>query len=244
MILTAHQPGYLPWLGLFHKIALADAFVSFDDVQYQDRDWDNRNRIKTAAGPIWLTVPVFSRHHYTLKLRDVVIRNDIPWRRKHFKAIQLAYGRAPYAKRYLPFFEDLYRREWEKLADLNEHILKFLLEEFGIRVAFARLSDMGLTSRKSELVLEMCKRLNATIYVFGAQGRNYADAAAFHEAGVKVVFQEYVHPHYRQLHGAFASHLSAIDLLFNHGATGLDIIMSGNTSREELRETRLAGAWA
>ena len=144
----------------------------------------------------------------------------------------------------MPFFEDLYRREWEKLADLNEHILKFFLEEFGIRVAFSRLSDMGLTSRKSELVLEMCKRLNATIYVFGAQGRDYADAAAFHESGVKMVFQEYVHPHYRQLHGAFASHLSAIDLLFNHGATGLDIIMSGNTSREELRETRLAGAWA
>jgi hypothetical protein len=244
MILTAHQPGYLPWLGLFHKIALADAFVSFDDVQYQDRDWDNRNRIKTAAGPIWLTVPVLNKNHYSLKLKDVLIRNDLPWARKHWRAISYAYAKAPHAGRYLPYFEHLYQREWVKLSELNEEILKFLLAELGVRVAFHRLSEMGLHGKKSELVLEMCKRLNATIYVFGVQGRNYADAAAFHEAGVKVVFQDYVHPTYAQVHGPFVSHLSAIDLLFNHGATGLDIIMSGNTSREELRETRLAGAWA
>ena len=52
MILTAHQPVYLPWLGLFHKIALADEFVFFDQVQYLPKDWMNRNKIKTQIGSI------------------------------------------------------------------------------------------------------------------------------------------------------------------------------------------------
>jgi hypothetical protein len=244
LILTAHQPVYLPWLGLLHKIALADAFVSFDDVQYQDRDWNNRNRIKTAAGPLWLTVPVFNKNHYDLKLTEVVIRNDVPWRRKHFKAIQLAYGSAPYAKRYLPYFEELYRREWERLTDLNEDILKFLLAELGIRVHFSRLSEMGLASKKSELVLEMCTRMKAVLYIFGAQGRDYADVAAFQEADVKVVFQDYVHPTYAQVHGFFVSHLSGVDLLFNHGSDALEILMSGNVSKALLEQEYLAATCA
>ena len=61
MILTAHQPVYLPWPGLFHKIAISDSFISFDQVQYLPKDWNNRNRIKTPDGPIWLTVPVLKK---------------------------------------------------------------------------------------------------------------------------------------------------------------------------------------
>ena len=53
MILTAHQPVYLPWLGLFHKIALSDTFVYFDQVQYLPKDWMNRNRIKSKNDSIW-----------------------------------------------------------------------------------------------------------------------------------------------------------------------------------------------
>ena len=240
LILTAHQPVYLPWLGLLHKIALADAFVWFDDVQYQDKDWNNRNRVKTAAGPVWLTVPVFNKNHYALKLKDVLIRNDMPWRRKHWKTIALSYAKAPYASRYLPFFEDLYRQEWKKLSEFNEHMLKFLLAQLGIQVAFSRLSEMELQSKKSSLVLEMCQRLQPDVYLFGAQGRTYADEAAFHDAGIRLEFQDYLHPTYRQQHGPFVSHLSVIDLLFNHGPDSLEIIMSGNLSKKQLIERHVA----
>ncbi|MDP3703816.1 MAG: WbqC family protein [Candidatus Omnitrophota bacterium] len=241
-IITAHQPVYLPWLGLLHKIALADAFVFFDDVQYQDKDWNNRNRVKTSAGPVYLTVPVFNTNHYTIKLKDVLIRNDLPWKRKHWKTLQLAYAKAPYAGRYLPFFEDLYRQEWQKLSDLNEAILKFLLDALGIRASFSKLSDMNLTSKKSQLVLEMCQRMQASLYLFGAQGRDYADEVAFREASIRLEFQDYTHPTYTQLHGPFVSHLSAVDLLFNHGPASLEILMSGNLSRQQLLEKHFAFA--
>ncbi len=236
LVLTAHQPVYLPWLGLLHKIACSDAFVYFDDVQYQDKDWNNRNKIKAVNGPVWLTVPVFNKDHYALKLKDVLIRNDMPWKRKHFKTIAIAYAKAPFAARYLPFFEDLYAREWEKLSDLNEYVLKWLFNELGIRVRFSKLSDMALDNKKSELVLDMCRQVKADLYIFGALGKDYADIPAFERAGVRVEFQDYIHPTYSQQHGPFVANLSVIDLLLNHGPASLEILMSGNTTKERLIE--------
>ena len=110
-ILTAHQPVYLPWLGLFHKISLADQFVYFDDVQYQTRDWNSRNKIRTQHGDIWLTVPVLNKDHYQLKLKDVLINNVLPWRRKHFRSISLAYRKAKYYDQYIGDFQDVYQKE-------------------------------------------------------------------------------------------------------------------------------------
>ena len=62
MIVSIHQPQYLPWLGYFDKIDRADVFVLLDTVQYKKNEWQNRNRIKTARGAQWLTVPVTYRY--------------------------------------------------------------------------------------------------------------------------------------------------------------------------------------
>ena len=64
MILTAHQPSYLPWLGLISKIMKADLFCYFDCVQYQKKEYDNRNLIKTNSGILKLSVPVESKNHF------------------------------------------------------------------------------------------------------------------------------------------------------------------------------------
>lgn len=237
IILTAHQPVYLPWLGLFHKVSLADRFVYFDDVQYQIKDWNNRNKIKTNHGDIWLTVPVLRKNHYKLKSKDVLINNELLWRRKHFKSIYLAYKKARYFNRYIGIFEDIYSRQWEKLSELNECMLKIFLKELGIDIPFYRLSDYGLKSRKSDLVLDMCKRMEADLYIFGALGRDYADVESFRQANFQVYFQDYKHPVYAQLHESkFTPCLSIIDLLFNHGEESLKIIRSGNITRDELIE--------
>ncbi|MBU0630364.1 MAG: WbqC family protein [Candidatus Margulisbacteria bacterium] len=235
IILTAHQPVYLPWLGLFHKISLADIFVYFDDVQYQTKDWNNRNKIKTNQGDIWLTVPVLNKDHYQLKLKDVMINNELPWARKHFKSIYLTHKKAKYFDKYIGFFEDTYNKKWDKLSDLNEHLLKNIMKFLGIEVKFFKLSEYGFTSSKSELVLEMCQKMGADLYIFGIQGKNYADLEAFKKAGINVYFQDYQHPVYDQLHGKeFSPFLSIIDLLFNHGEDSLRIVQSGNITKGEL----------
>ena len=234
MILTAHQPVYLPWLGLFHKIALADLFVSFNQVQYQPKDWNNRNRIKTPTGPIWVTVPVRRKGFLEKTISEIEIDNRVAWGRKHFNALRLNYAKAPYFGRYADFFEDTYTREWGTLVELDEYMLKWFLDTLGIATPFRSATEWEFKGVKSALVLDMCIQTGATTYIFGSQGRGYADAAAFERAGIKIVFQDYVHPSYPQQHGDFEPQLSVVDLLFNCGERSLDILMEGNLSRTAL----------
>ena len=236
MILTAHQPVYLPWLGIFHKIALADVFVSFNQVQYQPKDWNNRNRIKTPKEVIWLSVPVLRKGYLDRTISDIEINNSITWGRKHFNSLVHNYGKAPHFRRYADFFEQTYARQWRTLVELNEYMLIWFLETLGIKTPVRSAADWQFTGEKSGLVLDMCGQLKADTYIFGALGRDYADVAAFNAAGVEVLFQDYVHPRYPQQHGGdFAPNLSIVDLLFNCGGDSLEILMSGNLRRQQLK---------
>lgn len=216
MILTAHQPVYLPWLGLFAKIAQADEFVVFDCCPKEDSGFENRNRILSPVGEQWLTVPI--RHHRLEPLSEIRIVKDQPWQRKHWRAIELAYQRAPFWKQYRESLEWMYREQhWELLSGLNVAQLKVLLDILGLERNLILASSLGLQGKKSDLVLDMCKRMGATEYIFGEKGREYADIAAFEREGIRVRFQEYKHPTYPQLNRGFVSHLSVIDLIFNVG---------------------------
>ncbi|MDP2759241.1 MAG: WbqC family protein [Sideroxyarcus sp.] len=231
MILTAHQPVYLPWLGLFHKIALAERFCIFDIAQYQTKDFNNRNKIKTHSGAIWLSVPVESKDHFSKRLSDIRIAKD-GWGRKHFRSIDLAYRKAPYYAEYIGELEDiLVRTTYTYLADLNLATLEFGLRSFGIDIPIDTASQHDFKGAKSELVLDMCKKLGAEQYIFGALGRDYADVAAFNEAGIIPYFQDYRHPVYPQLHGEFLPYMSFIDLLFNCGKASREILFSGNITK-------------
>tara|TARA_B100001245_G_scaffold181126_1_gene139219 strand:- start:1033 stop:1743 length:711 start_codon:yes stop_codon:yes gene_type:complete len=234
MILTAHQPVYLPWLGLFHKIALAETFVYFDQVQYLPKDWMNRNKIRTKSGSIWLTVPVLRKGYRDLKTSEIEINNSIDWQKKHFRSISLNYKKSPYFENYIPFFEDVYSRKWKFLGELNEYMLKWFLDELGIKVNFLNANDFKFQGEKSSLILNMCKELNASTYIFGVLGKDYADVQEFEKNKIGLIFQNYNHPKYSQLYREFISHMSVIDLLFNHGPKSLEIILSNNISQKSI----------
>jgi hypothetical protein len=237
VVLTSHQPVYLPWLGLFHKIALADTYCFFDVAQFLLKDWNNRNRIKTDQGAIWLTVPVLKKGYVEKAIREIEIDNSHDWRKKHWHSILFNYKAAPHFRAHADFFEDLYRRDWTRLVELNEHILRHLLEVLGIRVDFIRASERRFEGRKSDQVLDMCRTLGADAFIFGCQGRNYVIESDFARHRIAIYFQDYIHPAYPQLKGEFIPHLSVIDLLFNVGANeSRRIIMEGNVSRSDLPE--------
>lgn len=227
MILTAHQVGYMPWLGLFSKIAQADKFVCFDDVQYEKRGWNNRNDIKTQTGPLLLTVPVESKNHFRKKLREIDI---VPgnWHRKHMRSIELAYRRAPYFDQHfqgIGAILDLYA-DGGRLIDLNMDLLRYFMRTLGLQVSIVTASDYTFRGTKSELVLDMCKQLGATKYIFGGEGEGYADKDGFRNEGIEPIFQRYEHPEYPQQHGKFLSHMAVVDLLMNCGPESLDILIN------------------
>lgn len=230
MILTAHQPVYLPWLGLFHKIALSERFCVFDGVQYQSKDFNNRNRIKTHTGPIWLSVPVDAKDRFNRQICDIKIIPD-GWNKKHIKSIRHSYQKAPFFKDYIDVLEDyLLGREHVFLTELNTGMLKMFLKLLGIDVPVVRATDYSFVGHKSDLVLDMCQKLGATDYIFGEQGRDYADVESFTRSGIRTYFQAYNHPTYPQINGPFIPYMSVLDLLFNVGPSSREVLLSGNVA--------------
>jgi len=222
MIVTISQPRFLPWMGYMKRIAASELFIYLDNVQYSPRDWENRNKIKTNVGWVWLTVPVKAR--YGALIPEVTIDNSQSWQEKQWKTIQTCYSRAPFFKAYAQRFEIIYQQPWETLTNLNLAITEMLCECLGIKGNFVMASDMNVEGRGSELLLSICEAVKATSYISGPLGREYLDTKAFDEAGIEIIYDDYQHPVYKQMYGDFQPYMAVIDLLFNYGPKSKNIL--------------------
>jgi len=222
VIVAIHQPQYLPWLGYFDKIEKTDIFVILDNVQYKKNEWQNRNRIKTANGWQWLTVPV--QYKFPERIDQVKINNRIDWKRKHLNAIVINYGRSLYFNKYRSFFEGVYSQEWEYLVDINVCLINFLIKALGINTETLMASKLRLREDPTDRLIDICKEVGANTYLAGKDGRNYMDIEKFEKENIKVIFQDFQHPIYNQLFGEFESYMSVIDILFNYGEDSLRIL--------------------
>ncbi len=217
MILSVHQPQYLPWLGFFHKIAKSDIFVFLDDVQYKKREFQNRNKIRTKDGWLWLTVPVITKGKYIQKILEVEIDNTSNWTYEHFRSIELNYSGAKFYKEHRSFFESLYNKKWEKLIDINLEIIKYLMNFWNINTPIYFSSSLNLESTKTQRIIDICKHFKADTYLSGAGGKGYLEEELFQKNNIKLLYQNFEHPVYQQCYSGFEPYMSAIDLLFNCG---------------------------
>jgi hypothetical protein len=212
------QSNYIPWKGYFDLIAQVDEFVLYDDVQYTRRDWRNRNRIKTAHGPLWLTIPVRVRGRYHQRIRDVEVE-DPGWAEKHWRSIVHHYASASAAADHRDALQQLYETAPNGcLSEINEHFLTGICALLGIRTRFRRSSDFELADGRNERLAGICRQLGARTYVSGPAARDYLDEAVFRDHGIAVRWVDYSgYPEYRQLHPPFDHHVSIVDLLMNEG---------------------------
>jgi hypothetical protein len=227
MIVAIHQPQYLPWLGYFDKMLKADVFCYLDNVQYKKNEWQNRNRIKTAMGWQWLTVPVTYR--FPQGIGEVAVDNAQNWAHKHLQALQTNYRRAPHFERYMPVFEQAYTRRWEGIAALNLHLIDCLREALGIgQKPAVCASALSASEDPTERLIDICRALEADAYLAGPGGAGYMDLDRFAERGVRVLTQSFEHPVYPQLFHGFQSHLSVVDLIFNCGPDSAEVMRNAN----------------
>ncbi len=225
MIISVHQPQYLPWLGYFDKISRSDCFVFLDNVQYKEREFQNRNKIRTDKGWIWLSVPVISQGQGRQNISEVRIDNEIPWPRKHLGSIRTAYASAEYFKEYFPGLEEVLNRKWEYLKDLNIELIRFILKVLSISTPISFESDLKITTVRTERIIDICKKLKADTYFSGSGGKEYLDESLFVQGNLKLFYQDFKHPKYRQCYEPFEPYMSIIDLIFNYGKKAKEILL-------------------
>jgi hypothetical protein len=214
------QSNYIPWKGYFDMINMVDEFVLFDDTQYTRRDWRNRNKIKTAQGASWLTIPVEVKGKYFQAIKDTrVSEND--WAEKHWRTIAHSYARAPHFKEYKDRVEAIYRSVADEphLSLINHRFLKSLCELLGIGTRLSWSMEFQAAEGQTERLLSICKQAGATTYLSGPAAKSYLDESKFLAEGVAVEWMSYDgYPSYPQLHGEFDHGVTILDLIFNTGA--------------------------
>jgi hypothetical protein len=212
------QSCYIPWKGFFDLIGRCDEYVVLDSAQYVKRHWHNRNRIKTANGIEWLTIPVITKGRFEQPIDQVEIEK--PWADKHWRALELAYNRAPFFEQLAPTVKSWYERAEKemRLTDVNAIFLHSIVGLLGLRTRIIRDTAYPAEGSKTARLLNIARTAGATHYLSGPSARNYFDEAIFKAAGIRTEWISYEgYPEYKQLHCGFDHAVTAIDLLFNTG---------------------------
>lgn len=215
------QPGYLPWLGYFDQMLRADAFVVIDELPFSSSGWTHRNRVKGPDGPQWLTLP--ARLQTGDRILDVMLDPAVRWSRKHVAALRHLYAKSMVAEPVLDAIEGILDPAESRLSRVSLASLRWLADLLDVRTPILIASELGLEARyrarfpeepgPTHRIVAYLEALGARELVEGASGRNYFDVPLFASHGMRVLFHDYVHPEYPQLHGPFVSHLSGLDLL-------------------------------
>jgi hypothetical protein len=230
MILAAHQPHYLPWLGYLDKLAKADLFVVMDDLQYEAQNYQNRQRMKLADGTAWLTVPLVHAGQGD-RICDKRIDNTggarHHWQRRTWRTLEVHYGRARWFARYRDELHAVYSQPWISLVELDMKMLELARNWLAIRTPIVRASSLGLAGAKTDRLIDLCKKVGARAYLTGSGGSaGYLDAERMGRAGIGVIWQHFAHPVYPQRYSGagFISHLGFLDLVLNCGPGSRDVL--------------------
>lgn len=228
MFVTIHQPEFFPWAGFFNKILNTDRFVFFDNVKFKQHYFENRCRVMLNDKPSWLTAPVLHKGKGDQRLCDVAIDNRAPWGIKVWKSLYFNYAKSAYWHDHADFLEDIFvTRQWERLVDLNLHVIHRYCQYLGIALNPILGTELCGDATGAELVLDTCQRAGATAYLSGKFGKDYLDEVAFTQAGIRLVYQEFMPPAYPRPNGTASDPLSILDLCLLHGPRAIDYIKGG-----------------
>jgi len=230
MKVAIHQPQYFPYGGFFHKLGLSDLFVIMDDAQY-DKRFTNRNRIITAKEPIWISVPINKKQKFAAN-SEVQINNEIPWASLHWKRLQISYNKSKFFHIYKGYFGQLYSKGWDLLFDLDFATLKQVISWLGLKVEIIRESELGIGSKSTQRLVDVCIAVGADTYVAGSGSRNYMDESLFERNNIKVEYQNYRPlPYPQQLSITFVPNLSIIDMLANLGPDTMRVVAGASLTQ-------------
>ena len=228
MILSGHQPVYIPGIIFFNKMALSDMFMYVGHLQFSPKSWQQRNRIFLNGKEHMLTVPVIKADRFGQRIDEVKLCDE-PWRRKHLGSIRQAYIKRPYFDKYYPEFESVLNKKYESIGLLNRALIELIKGWLEINTPIVEsYAYPNIQGSKTDLLIQMCESVGANQYLSNEGARVYVDEQLMSTRGIQHCWQKFMHPIYEQGH-QFLSNTSALDIIFNLGPHAGSIVRSAGT---------------
>jgi hypothetical protein len=226
--LAIMQPTFLPWAGYFALMDRVDRFVLLDDVQFDKRSWQQRNRVKTANGPLWLSVPVLTKGRRDQTIMQAQVQPEARFADAALKTLEHAYAKAAFYPAVMDRIAPAFDAAGEGLCALNIALIRALCDLMGLEVDMVRSSATPVTSAKAQRLADLCTAHGARRYLSPPGSKDYlCGDKALENAGIELGYFSYTHPHWPQLHGEFEPYLSTLDLVMNALPEALEILRSG-----------------
>ncbi len=212
------QPYIFPYIGYFQLIKAVDKFVIYDDVNYINKGWINRNRILVGGQAFQFTIPLKEASQNKLIL-EIEISKDASWKKKLLKTIQQSYQKAPNFESVYELISEILQPEHQTIAALNLFALQKVCSRLALKTEIISSSSIYNNAhlKSSERILDICLQEKATSYINAIGGMELYDKTTFENAGINLSFIKNQPISYRQLKNAFIPWLSIIDILmFNN----------------------------
>lgn len=220
-IVAIHQPNFFPWLGYFDKITRSDAFVFLDEVQIPKKGgtWSNRVKLLVSGKARWVTAALDRDYSGVRNINEAHFKANEPWRENVLKTIKFNYGSAPHFDEIYNFIAPLINYSESNIAEYNIHAILTITDKLGIPESkFHKQSELSYKGEANELLFSLTHNLDGDIYMCGGGADDYQDDELFAEFGIKLKYQDFDHPKYRQKGtDEFVEGLSIIDPLMNLG---------------------------
>jgi hypothetical protein len=186
------QSNYIPWQGYFDLIRSVDEFVILDSVQFTKNDWRNRNRIRTPAGPAWLTIPIRTAGRFSQRICEAEVAES-QWAQRHWRTLTQHYARAPQFRRYATELEKTYEQAAgeSSLSRINRLFLELACKWLGIETVIRSSDFYPDHPDRVQRLVAICQAADARRYVSGPAAKTYLDPAPFKAADIDLCFFEY-----------------------------------------------------
>jgi len=224
------QSSFIPWRGYFDFIASVDMFIFFDDIQFTRRDWRTRNKIKTAQGVRWLSVPVKYRCRNQLTC-ETELDDTQNWRKDHINLWRAHYGKATYLDDALQLLCDMGQGEDQTISQLNIRLIREICAFLDIHTPMMLSSELNVEGAKTGRLIKLLQAIGGKTYLSGPSADSYLEKDKFREAGIGLEYKSYDYEPYPQLWGGFEGAVTMLDLIANCGPQSKALMRSTTPNR-------------
>ena len=219
MILSVHQPNYIPWGGYFYKLFCSDLFIFFDDVQFSKNSFTNRVQVTTKKKVSWLTMPV--KYSFGDNINQVKLAQE-DWQVRHLSTIKNIYSRTPYFKENWKDCENLFRFLTNtNLNYVNKKIILTIAKWLDIKINYKCSSDIDNKKnlKAEDRLIDIIKQCGATKYLSGTGAKKYQNEDKFKLEKIKIIYSDYFSIENKILESNkhIQAGTSILDLIFNLG---------------------------
>lgn len=226
MQLAVMQPYLFPYIGYFQLIAEVDKFVFFDDVNYINRGWINRNRLLIGGAPRYFTVPLSGASQFAPINRIAVAPGEV-WKRKMLDSVRQSYARAPHVAAVSDLLAGVLYGDGQSIADLARASVRAVCGHVGLAPALVDSAAVYENAHLAgeERIIDICRQERATCYINPPGGRALYHEERFAAHGISLRFHSPLLASYPQFGADFHPGLSILDvLMFNDPATARSMI--------------------